>query len=98
MTMRIYRDTLPPTTSSAGRPWSLVRSALDPLVAIAVYLAALHGCKCALTQDDLVLLCLSFLLTFPGDVPFRRFSSEVASSILLRWFKVVAGVAFFWLT
>jgi putative colanic acid biosysnthesis UDP-glucose lipid carrier transferase len=96
--MRIYRDTLPPTISPTGSPWWLVRSVLDPLVVVAVYLAALHFCKCALTQDDLVLMCLSFLLTFPGDVPFRRFSSDVARSILLRWFKVVSGVAFFWAT
>jgi putative colanic acid biosysnthesis UDP-glucose lipid carrier transferase len=94
--MRIYRDTLPPTTSCTGRPLWLVRSALDPFVVIAVYIAALGICRCSFTQDDFVLLCLSFLLTFPGDVPFRRFSSEVARSILLRWFKVVSGVAFFW--
>jgi putative colanic acid biosynthesis UDP-glucose lipid carrier transferase len=96
--MKIYRDTLPPTTSCTGRPWWLVRSAIDPLVSVAVYLAALRVCKCAFTQDGLVLLCLSFLLTFPADVPFRRFSSEVARGIMLRWFKVVAGVAFFWAT
>jgi Undecaprenyl-phosphate glucose phosphotransferase len=96
--MRIYRDTLPPTTSCMGRPWWLVRSTLDPFVALAVYIAAMHVCKCAFTQDDLVLLCLSFLLSFPADVPFRRFSTEVARSILLRWVKVVSGVAFFWAT
>jgi putative colanic acid biosysnthesis UDP-glucose lipid carrier transferase len=93
--MRIYRDTLPPTTSCTGS-WWLVRSAIDPLVVVGVYFAALGVCRCALTQDDFVLLCLSFLLTFPADVPFRRFSSEVARSILLRWFKVVSGVALFW--
>ncbi len=96
--MKIYRDTLPPTTSCMGRPWWLVRSALDPLVSVGVYLAALHACKCTFTQDGLVLLCLSLLLTFPGDVPFRRFSSEVARGIVSRWLKVVAGVAFFWAT
>ena len=96
--MRIYRDTLPPTSSRIGKPWWLLRSALDPLVAMAVYVAALRVCNCPLTQDDLVLLCLGFLLSFPADVPFRRFSSEVASSILVRWFKVVSGVAFFWAT
>ena len=96
--MRIYRDTLPPTISPTGSPWWLLRSALDPLVVVAVYFAALHFCNCALTQDDLVLMCLSFLLSFPADLPFRRFSSEVARSILVRWFKVVSGVAFFWAT
>jgi putative colanic acid biosysnthesis UDP-glucose lipid carrier transferase len=94
--MRIYRDTLPPTTSCTGRPWWLVRSAIDPLVAVGVYFVTLDVCRCAFTQDDFVLLCLSFLLTFPGDVPFRRFSSAVVRSILLRWFKVVSGMAFFW--
>jgi putative colanic acid biosysnthesis UDP-glucose lipid carrier transferase len=96
--MRIYRDTLPPTISPTGSPWWLVRSALDPFVVVGVYLAALHFCNCALTQDDLVLMCLSFLLSFPADVPFRRFSAEVVRCIGVRWFKVTAGVAFFWAT
>jgi putative colanic acid biosysnthesis UDP-glucose lipid carrier transferase len=96
--MRIYRDTLPPTISPTGSPWWLVRSALDPLVVVAVYLAALHFCNCALTQDDLVLMCLSFLLLFPADVPFRRFSANVVRCIAVRWFKVLCGVAFFWAT
>ncbi len=94
--MRIYRDTLPPTISSKGRPWWLVRSALDPVVAVAVYLAALAISKAPFRQDDLVLLCSCFLLSFPGDVPFKRFSAAVAADILLRWFIVVSGVAFFW--
>lgn len=93
--MKIYRDTLPPTTSATGRPWWLVLSALDPLVALAVYLGALMAFKASFTQDDFVLLCLSFLLMFPADVPFRRFSSAVARNILLRWMKVLAAVAFF---
>jgi putative colanic acid biosysnthesis UDP-glucose lipid carrier transferase len=94
--MRIYRDTLPPTISSTGTPWWLVRSAIDPLVAGGVYFASLSAWKGPITQDDFVLLCLSFLLMFPSDVPFRRFSSEVARNILLRWLKVEAGVVFFW--
>lgn len=96
--MRIYRDTLPPTASRMGGPWSLVRSALDPLLAVAVYFAALHAFQGVFTQDDLVLLCLSFLLTFPAKAPFTRFSPAVARTILLSWLKVVSGVTFFWAT
>jgi putative colanic acid biosysnthesis UDP-glucose lipid carrier transferase len=96
--MRIYRDRLPPTTSSTWGPWWLVRSVLDPLVALSVYVVALHAHNAHFTQDDLVLLCLSFLLTFPGDIPFRRFSSEVAQNILRAWLKVGSGVGFFWAT
>lgn len=94
--MKIYRDTLPPTASSTGTPWWLVRSALDPLVAVAVYMAALVIWKAKFTQDDFVLILLSVLLTFPSEVPFRRFSWAVAGNILARWLKVTAGVAFFW--
>jgi putative colanic acid biosysnthesis UDP-glucose lipid carrier transferase len=96
--VRIYRDTLPPTTSRTGKPWWLVRSSLDPLVAGSVYLAALFAWKAHFTQDDFVLLCLSFLLMFPAEFPFRRFSSAVARNILLAWLKVVSAVAFFWAT
>ena len=96
--MRIYRDTLPPTSSCTGKPWWVVRSALDPLLAILVYLAVLQLFRAPFTQDDLVLICLSFVLTFPADIPFRRFSWDAGRGILLRWLKVMSGVAFFWAT
>lgn len=94
--MRIYRDTLPPTSSYVGTPWWPLRSALDPLVSVAVYLAALQGCDCALTPDDVILLGAGVMLTLPSDVPLRRFSSSVAGMILLKWFRVALVVALFW--
>lgn len=94
--MRIYRDTLPPTASHTAGPWGLMRSAADPLVAVAIYFAVLHAFNRPLALDDLVLLCLSFALLFQAPIPFRRFSSAVVRSILLRWLKVEAGVVFFW--
>ena len=96
--MRIYRDSLPPTSSYSGTPWWLLRSALDPLLCIGVYLAALRVCNCSLTQDDLVLLGAGVLLTFPADIPFRRFSWTVAGKILLKWFTVALIAALFWAT
>lgn len=87
---------MPPTTSRTGSLWWLVRSALDPLVGVVVYLAALGAWKGRFTQDDFVLLCLSLLLTFPATVPFRRFSPQVARHIVKSWLKVISGVAFFW--
>ncbi|WP_158513936.1 undecaprenyl-phosphate glucose phosphotransferase [Ramlibacter tataouinensis] len=94
--MKIYTDTLPPTAEITGRPWGLVRAAIDPLLAVAVYLAALRVFGAPFRQDDLVILTLSFVLTFPGDLPFRRFSAAAAGRLLLQWLKVAAGVSFFW--
>lgn len=94
--IRIYRDTLPPTTSGTGQPFWLVRSALDPLLAIAVYVAALHLWGASFGQDDFVLLCFALLLMFPAGIPFRRFSAEVATGIWVMWLKVQASVVFFW--
>jgi putative colanic acid biosynthesis UDP-glucose lipid carrier transferase len=73
-----------------------VRSALDPLVAVSIYLAVLSAWKKPPTQDDFILLCLSFGLVFTAYVPFKRFSPLVVRHILLRWLKVVAGVVLFW--
>lgn len=92
--LRIYRDTLPPT-SSLGRPWWIVRGALDPLVAVAVYVLALRLWRAPFSQDDFLLLSLSFWLMFPGEIPFRRFSSVVVRRIILRWLKVGLGVMAF---
>jgi putative colanic acid biosysnthesis UDP-glucose lipid carrier transferase len=94
--MRIYRDTLPLTTSCIGKPWWLVRSAVDPLVTVAIYFAVLSGWKKPPTNDDFILLCLSFGLVFTAYVPFKRFSLVVVRHILLRWLKVVAMVVLFW--
>ena len=94
--MRIYRDSLPPTSSSTRAPWWLLRATLDPLVSVGVYLAAMRIWKGPVTQDDLFILCFSFALMFPGEIPFRRFSLPVARDILLRWLTVGAGVVLFW--
>jgi hypothetical protein len=94
--IRIYRDTLPPTTSATGRPYWLLRSAFDPLLAVAVYPAALYVWGASFKHDDFVLLCIALLLMFPADIPLRRFSVEVASRILLVWLKVQASLVFFW--
>jgi putative colanic acid biosysnthesis UDP-glucose lipid carrier transferase len=94
--IRIYRDTLPPTTSATGRPYWLLRSAFDPLLAVAVYPAALYVWGASFKHDDFVLLCIALLLMFPADIPLRRFSVEVAGRILLVWLKVQASLVFFW--
>jgi len=94
--MRIYRDSLPPTSSGTRAPWWLLRATLDPVVSVAVYLAAIRIWKGPITQDDLFILCFSFALMFPGEISFRRFSWLVARDILLRWLTVGAGVVLFW--
>jgi putative colanic acid biosynthesis UDP-glucose lipid carrier transferase len=95
--MRIYRDTLPLATSCIGKPWWFVRSAVDPLVAVAIYFAVLSAWKRSPAQDDYILLCLSFGLVFTGYVPFKRFSLPVVRHLLLRWLKVVSVVVLFWI-
>ncbi|MDP3759921.1 MAG: undecaprenyl-phosphate glucose phosphotransferase [Ramlibacter sp.] len=94
--MRIYRDSLPPTSSSTRAPWWPLRAALDPVVSVAVYLAAMRTWKEPVTQDDLFILCFSFAMMFPGEIPFRRFSLSVVRDILLSWLTVGAGVVLLW--
>lgn len=94
--MRIYRDSLPPTSSSARAPWWPLRATLDPLIAVTIYFGALRVWKGPVTQDDLFIVCMSFALMFPGVTPFRRFTSAVVESIVLRWLLVGSGVVVFW--
>jgi putative colanic acid biosynthesis UDP-glucose lipid carrier transferase len=93
--MPIYRDTLPPS-SMGRRPWWLLRAALDPLLAVAVYLVVSRLWRVPFAHESFLLLCLSFLLMFPGEIPFRRFTSVVVRNILLRWLKVGLAVILFW--
>lgn len=94
--MRIYRDSLPPTSSSTRAPWWLLKATLDPLVAVVVYLAAMRVWNGPVTQDDLFILSFSFALMFPGEIPFRRISLPVVRGIVWRWLIVGAGVVLFW--
>ena len=80
--MRIYRDSLPPTSSSTRAPWWLLKATLDPLVAVVVYLAAMRVWNGPVTQDDLFILSFSFALMFPGEIPFRRISLPVVRGIV----------------
>jgi putative colanic acid biosynthesis UDP-glucose lipid carrier transferase len=94
--VRIYPHSLPETIPRTGRPWSLARSALDPLVAVGVYFLVLHAWGGTLTPDDLILIFLGFILIFPGDLPFKRFSGGIAANLLMQWFRVVCAVTLYW--
>jgi putative colanic acid biosynthesis UDP-glucose lipid carrier transferase len=97
-TLKIHPHGSPSEISSTWRPWpwSLVKSALDPAVAVAAYLAVQWACDEPFTQDDFILLALTISLVFPSEVPFRRFSGRIAFTLLLAWSRVILGVSLIW--
>jgi putative colanic acid biosynthesis UDP-glucose lipid carrier transferase len=88
--MKIYCNQFPPTIARSGRPWSVLRSVIDPFIVMLTYLAvlSLHGARFG--QDDPIVILLALLLTYPGKVPFNRFSPAIAFSILNQWLIVIA--------
>jgi putative colanic acid biosynthesis UDP-glucose lipid carrier transferase len=88
--MKIYCHQFPPTIARSGRPWSVLRSVIDPFIVVLVYLAvlALHGVRFG--KDDPLVIVLALLLTYPGKVPFNRFSPAIAFNILNQWLIVIA--------
>ena len=81
--MRIYADDLPDTVLRAGRPWSTLRSLVDPLAALFTYVLTVLAFGEEWDKADVVLLIGTFLLLYPGKAPFNRFSAAVATNIAL---------------
>jgi putative colanic acid biosynthesis UDP-glucose lipid carrier transferase len=87
--MKIYSNESPATIARSGRPWSVVRSLIDPAFVVGTYLGILAIARKPLAEEDLVVILLAMLLTYPGRVPFNRFSAHIALAILQQWFWVL---------
>ncbi len=88
--MKIYCNQFPPTIARAGRPWAVLRSLIDPFIFVSTYLVVLSVFRQGFGEDELIVVLLTLLLTFPGNVPFHRFSASIACSILNHWLLVIA--------
>ena len=95
--MKIYRNQFPPTIARSGRPWSIFRSLIDPAIVVLTYVMvrAFHQGKFG--EEDLITILLTILLTYPGKIPFNRFSTEIVFNILHRWLIAVGLLVIFWL-
>lgn len=93
--MKIYCNQFPPTIARSGRPLSVLRSLIDPFIIVCAYLMVLtlHGGR--FKEDNLIVILLAVLLTYPGKVPFNRFSTAIAINILNHWLMVVALLIMF---
>lgn len=72
---------------------SVLRSVIDPFIVVFTYLAVLFLHRSRLGEDDLVVILLALLLTYPGTSPFNRFSASIALNILNHWL-IVIGLLF----
>lgn len=93
--MKIYCNQVPPTIARSGRPLSVVRSLIDPFIVVCIYLAVLAMYGARLGESELIVILLALLLTYPGKVPFNRFSTAIAVNILNHWLIVVALLVVF---
>lgn len=78
-----------------GGQWALTRSLIDPLIVVASYLLIVPNFGHHPTRDDLVLLLLAGILSFPGKLPFHRFSSGHVVRILIDWTAVIGILLLF---
>lgn len=67
----------------------MVRSLIDPAFIVGTYLGILAIARKPLAEEDLVVILIAMLLTYPGRVPFNRFSAHIAFAILHQWFWVL---------
>jgi putative colanic acid biosysnthesis UDP-glucose lipid carrier transferase len=85
---------------SGTRPWHwslLIKYAMDPVVAVAAYLAVLWAYREPLIEPDVAVLALALALLVPTQVPFRVFNTRIALSLLGLWARVVFGVGGLWI-
>jgi putative colanic acid biosysnthesis UDP-glucose lipid carrier transferase len=92
--LKISPQGLPAEFSSTRRwHWTyLVKCALDPVVAVGVYLALLGFYEEPLGGADLAVLSLALFLLFPTEIPFRVFDGRVVLTVLRVWLRVSLAV------
>ena len=93
--MKIYCNQFPATIARSGRPWSVLRSLIDPFIVVFTYLVILALHDVPFGESELVVVLLALLLTYPGKVPFNRFSAGIAQNIVNNWLLVVALLIMF---
>lgn len=97
--LKIYPQGMPAESSSSGR-WHWIypiTCAIDPLVAVAIYLSLLWWHREPVNAADPALLVLTLLLLFSTETQFRVFNRRVALTLLRAWSRVAIGVAALWI-
>ncbi len=87
--MKIYCKQFPSTIARSGRPWSVLRSLIDPFIVVFTYIALLLVQRTHFAHEDLIVILLALLLTYPGRCPFNRFSVEIAFHLVNHWLIVI---------
>jgi putative colanic acid biosysnthesis UDP-glucose lipid carrier transferase len=90
--MKIYCTQFPSTIARSGRPWSVLRSLIDPVIVVFTYLLILNLHHARFGEADLIVILLTLLLMYPGRFPFNRFSASIAFDIANHLVIVVALV------
>ncbi|NPC57479.1 undecaprenyl-phosphate glucose phosphotransferase [Caenimonas soli] len=93
--MKIYANESPATIARSGRPWSVLRSLIDPVIIVGTYLGILAFVRKPWAEADFLVILLALVLTYPGKVPFNRFSAHIAFAILSQWFWVLVVLLLF---
>ena len=78
-------QTLTDPVMLARTPVSVVGSVLEAAAMLLAYLAVLALWRRPVQPQDLFVVGLVTLLSFPGTVPFRCFSGELVLRLVIRW-------------
>jgi len=71
--------------SPAPLPLSMAATLVDAAVPILAYVVLLGVCARPLRGDDLLVVLVVTMLSFPGSLTFRRFSSDMPVRLAARW-------------
>jgi len=93
--MKIYTSELPAIVEREGRPWSTLRSSLDPLIFIVAFLTAKLAVSNDFGQRDAIFLGLIGAATYPGCITFRHFSRDAKLCLFINWLGVCGSLLIF---
>lgn len=97
--LKIYPHGPPWEAATSSRwHWTFpIKHALDPLVAVGVYLCLLWWSDYTLTSADLAVLLVAVFVLLPATIPFRSFSRYVVLAVVRQWSLVALAIGVLWL-
>jgi putative colanic acid biosynthesis UDP-glucose lipid carrier transferase len=96
--LKIYPQGMPAEFSSTRRwHWTyLVECALDPLLAVGVFLLLHWALRAPVNGVGLAVVVLMLFILFPTELPLRVFNPRVVLTVLGAWLRVAIAVAALW--
>lgn len=91
--MKIYLDHLPSRVPPGQGQWWFLTSTIDGALMAFSYLGTVAAFGMPFRHNDLIVVLITFMVSIPGQIPFRRISAEIAWQLVKEWGLTVLCLA-----